>query len=677
MPSQAAVRWWEDEAAVPRRLAGVFEGGGAKGVAYVGALRATLDKGCWFGAVAGASAGAISAALIAAGLTPDEFEKESEEAFKRISPGSRFEGIRRLRLNFGALDNEKVHEWLEAKLAEQVAKFGVEAEGPVTFATLYRATGIELNVVAADLSRSRQIIFSAWETPAVQVTDAVLGSSSIPLAFAARHLRVPAGDGAWTHTITDGGVWSNFPTFVFADRSFRKSVGRPQVVSEHYIVGYLLDEQDHVEDDVSGAAFVGLAEAPDPREWQQRRNEPTEGDKGLGSRAKGLLARAVLTPLSLVLRAGAWLSLGNGKAWRGRWPQPAGPMGFAMRVLDDLFSALHSSWLAVAAAVAIFAGAALAVYHLVDSFLLLLVHKIRLDLAFGLRGGTVVDLLQIALAVMVIGLIIAVAVLVVVALAANYVLLGPVRQVMFGLARTYAAGPGAPPWAGAGEGDHVVRLPITKRLTTLSFDRSRPEVAEAIAEAIEAAYRTTAGHLDGVLKTPALEGPPRQSTPEQATAAATGAPAAATAPVRGPAFAMRLSLISVAAVAALWVASVVLPDPAWHRFDTNVRICAEPMRAPDAPCEQPAGEAMHATVLFGPPAAGHTTEAVVTVDGRVVERSNAVPNPREGRILNLRLNRREICGEPNCQFTVTALVNGNRVYGQKVQKRTTVDIARQ
>ncbi len=46
---------------------GVFEGGGAKGAAYIGALTNLQEKGIWFKRVAGSSAGAITAALIAAG----------------------------------------------------------------------------------------------------------------------------------------------------------------------------------------------------------------------------------------------------------------------------------------------------------------------------------------------------------------------------------------------------------------------------------------------------------------------------------------------------------------------------------------------------------------------------------------------------------------------------------
>ena len=60
---------------------GVFEGGGALGTAYVGALRLLEDSHIWFARVAGNSAGAITAALIAAGFTAREIEALSS-AFK-------------------------------------------------------------------------------------------------------------------------------------------------------------------------------------------------------------------------------------------------------------------------------------------------------------------------------------------------------------------------------------------------------------------------------------------------------------------------------------------------------------------------------------------------------------------------------------------------------------------
>jgi hypothetical protein len=55
-------------ASVTRPIFAIFEGGGAKGVAHVGAIAAAEANGLTFVGVAGASAGAIVAALLAVGF---------------------------------------------------------------------------------------------------------------------------------------------------------------------------------------------------------------------------------------------------------------------------------------------------------------------------------------------------------------------------------------------------------------------------------------------------------------------------------------------------------------------------------------------------------------------------------------------------------------------------------
>lgn len=57
----------------PKKLVyAVFEGGGAKGITHIGGLSAILDRGYAIVGAAGASAGAIMAALVAVGYTADE-----------------------------------------------------------------------------------------------------------------------------------------------------------------------------------------------------------------------------------------------------------------------------------------------------------------------------------------------------------------------------------------------------------------------------------------------------------------------------------------------------------------------------------------------------------------------------------------------------------------------------
>ena len=53
----------------------VFQGGGCKAVAYVGAYEEAYARGVFFSELSGASAGALIAALIAAGAKPDYLRK--------------------------------------------------------------------------------------------------------------------------------------------------------------------------------------------------------------------------------------------------------------------------------------------------------------------------------------------------------------------------------------------------------------------------------------------------------------------------------------------------------------------------------------------------------------------------------------------------------------------------
>jgi NTE family protein len=52
----------------------VFEGGGVKGVALIGALKRLEEEGIEFGRVAGTSAGAIAASLVASGYKAEEIK---------------------------------------------------------------------------------------------------------------------------------------------------------------------------------------------------------------------------------------------------------------------------------------------------------------------------------------------------------------------------------------------------------------------------------------------------------------------------------------------------------------------------------------------------------------------------------------------------------------------------
>lgn len=199
---------------------GVFEGGGTRGAAHVGAYQAAIQCGVHFSEVAGTSAGSIVAALVGAGASPDyllktvahlKFGELLSEPDQRIATPwiARFVGFF-LRGKYGLLgkiarkgsahSSEKIQLAVDNWLAELLP----EADRPVKFKDLPLPTWI----VATDLSGRRAKIWSSKETPDESVALAVRCSCSIPLFFEP----VEAG----VDLYVDGGMLSNLPAFVYA-----------------------------------------------------------------------------------------------------------------------------------------------------------------------------------------------------------------------------------------------------------------------------------------------------------------------------------------------------------------------------------------------------------------------------------------------------------------------------
>ena len=197
------------------------------------------ERGYWFRAVAGSSAGAITATLIAAGLTVDQLDKAVPVALRKVS-----------KMYLGDLAWSpivrvgRLRDWLEETLKQQLGVFGCEVStSPVTFAQLYCATGIELYVVAMDVGTRQPIVFSAAMTPHIAVAPAVMASSAIPIAFWPGRLKCVHEDTTKVHRLMDGGVWANYPAFVFKDASFRAFHALEMPPRDSVTVGFLLESQ--------------------------------------------------------------------------------------------------------------------------------------------------------------------------------------------------------------------------------------------------------------------------------------------------------------------------------------------------------------------------------------------------------------------------------------------------
>ncbi|MDH4320235.1 MAG: patatin-like phospholipase family protein [Desulfobulbaceae bacterium] len=197
----------------------IFEGGGVKGIAYVGALGVLADRQITAGIerVGGTSAGAINAVLLGLGYTPQETQDVlwalDFNDFKDDSWGV-IRDAERLVEQYGWYKGDFFRQWI-GKLIEQ--KTG---NSEATFADLEamrEQRGFKsLYLVGTNLSTSFSEVFSAEHTPRICIADAARISMSIPLFFAAK--RSMRGD-----VYVDGGVLDNYPVKLFDRKKYLDS----------------------------------------------------------------------------------------------------------------------------------------------------------------------------------------------------------------------------------------------------------------------------------------------------------------------------------------------------------------------------------------------------------------------------------------------------------------------
>jgi NTE family protein len=210
----------------------VLEGGGVKGIGLVGAVLAMSQKGYVFPRVAGTSAGAIVASLIAAHqvagkplshletiMTSVDYNKFQDEGPLERHSGTPGE-ISELMLHMGIAKGEYLVEWLGNVLADLgVHTFAdlaiTDADDPGT--GLPADQRFRLVVHTSDISRGA-LVRLPWDYPyygqdpaAMRVVDAVRASMSIPFFFRPVSFPTPTGTVTWV----DGGMLSNFPITVF------------------------------------------------------------------------------------------------------------------------------------------------------------------------------------------------------------------------------------------------------------------------------------------------------------------------------------------------------------------------------------------------------------------------------------------------------------------------------
>ena len=195
----------------------VFQGGGVKGIAYAGALHVLQKKGYLnnIKRVAGTSAGAITATLVALGYNACEIEEfEMAVDYKDFEDGELFSDIFRLADQYGWYKGDYFQCTIECIVKQKTR------DKRTTFAELNRNKNTEngfkdLYIVATDVTTRDTVTFSheSNEHKDAAIADVVRLSMSIPFFFRARTFL--------DHIYVDGGVLRNYPIDLFDNVHYR------------------------------------------------------------------------------------------------------------------------------------------------------------------------------------------------------------------------------------------------------------------------------------------------------------------------------------------------------------------------------------------------------------------------------------------------------------------------
>jgi len=274
----------------------VFEGGGAKGMGFVGALEIFFSAGHTHGRLLGTSAGAITAALLAAGYRPQEMLESLSEKIDGRSVFSDFmavpsaldkdsirtsatrELLRRIDLPFiperfeEKLDDHLV-EWLAAQPSLRCVFSFIERGGwysadnfvtwlkkrldsgsnegnprqfsQMTLAEFYEATQTDLSLVASDTTQGAMLVLNHRTAPNLPLVWAVRMSMSVPLLWQEVVWKEEWGRyrdrDMVGNAIVDGGLLSNFPIELFVSRAAPVINVMGPDVSQN-VLGMLIDE---------------------------------------------------------------------------------------------------------------------------------------------------------------------------------------------------------------------------------------------------------------------------------------------------------------------------------------------------------------------------------------------------------------------------------------------------
>jgi NTE family protein len=215
----------------------ILDGGGVKGAALAGCLKAADDNGVHFKGYGGTSAGSIIALLAAAGYTPRELQSIVTEEIEFTSflddegellaeltelPEilkskwklpfrlvNHWGLLKMLHSDFGLYEADKLKRFLLGKLQKKIP--ALEKAPDVTFQDLLDQGCPPLKIMVSDIGRQTPTVYSGVSPRDTNgsVLEAVRASMSYPFVF--KPVKV------FDRRLVDGGLCSNLPIFLFEE----------------------------------------------------------------------------------------------------------------------------------------------------------------------------------------------------------------------------------------------------------------------------------------------------------------------------------------------------------------------------------------------------------------------------------------------------------------------------
>ncbi|MFN2208284.1 MAG: patatin-like phospholipase family protein [Candidatus Promineifilaceae bacterium] len=275
----------------------VFEGGGAKGMVFSGALKAFEERGHTFGRLMGTSAGAIAATFLAAGYSADEMQDALSERVNGepvfagflgvpesfdtdiISASATREWLKKTDIPIipdgwedrvdewivetllksalyrhifsfvergGWYSADAFLAWLKRKLDEGTVNGEPRRYSDKTLKEFFEETKVDLTLLAADVTDGRLLVLNHRTAPDLPLVWAVRMSMSVPLLWQEviwqPEWGAYRGKDIGGNAVVDGGLLSNFPIELFITEEPMWTAVMGPKKSDH-LIGMLIDER--------------------------------------------------------------------------------------------------------------------------------------------------------------------------------------------------------------------------------------------------------------------------------------------------------------------------------------------------------------------------------------------------------------------------------------------------